>query len=270
LSPNAQALEAFFAAEIESRQPPGTLPALPEEDSFDASLSSIDWGGPQEESLNEWSSAPAAGPIGELPPFPPAQDATLTPPEMPAEDLFVPPVETPTPTPAFELPDAPPLPLAPAEPESPPPFQAAPPRTAAAPSRPTGTGDRSFAGASRGDFYFDTGSSNFRFSDDYIQRITKSFTGSSDEMVLGKDPSQPQQQPVFPHSSHDSAPPTAGGGAWSETELQKVERLVRDEVQMVVREVVEKVAWEVIPELAENLIRKELDRVLKQMEEEGS
>ena len=35
---------------------------------------------------------------------------------------------------------------------------------------------------------------------------------------------------------------------------------------MVVREVAEKIAWEVIPELAENLIRKELDKVLKEME----
>ena len=38
------------------------------------------------------------------------------------------------------------------------------------------------------------------------------------------------------------------------------------EVQMAVREIVEKVAWEVIPELAENIIKRELEKVMKQLE----
>ncbi len=50
LSPNAEALAAFFSAELDAK------PSESNEDSFDASLSSIEWGGPPEASLAAWSS----------------------------------------------------------------------------------------------------------------------------------------------------------------------------------------------------------------------
>jgi DNA-binding response OmpR family regulator len=241
LSANAQALAAFFEAEIDSKgTPPAGIPAakpakpmapppIPPSasglsadggDSFDASLESIDWS-ESPKNLNAWSSSS----LGQT--------------------------------------------KKPAPPAAPP---AAPKVGKSAPS-----------GASSGEtsFIFDVGGSNFRFAEDYIHRITKSFTGSPDEMILGKDPSPPKPNPIFPKASSDaqtarpraelpsSGPtPTSGGrGAWTPEEESRIEQLVKEEVQMVVREIAEKVAWEVIPELAENIIRKELDKVLKEMEE---
>lgn len=261
LSANAQALAAFFEAEIDAKAPPPAPKAPPappapepQDDSFDASLSSIDWGGPKEENLNAWSSTPPAKPTAKPAPKP-AQPAPTKAPAAPSQREEH----------SFSLREI-------EEPHFPPP---APSRS---PAPPPATESRTHAGASSGgDFLFDTGGSNFRFSDDYIRRITKSFTGSSDEMILGRDPSSPQQHAgPFGQASHDGAPAApsrgpisreSGGGAWSEEEVKRIEQLVREEVQMVVREVAEKVIWEVIPELAENLIRKELDKVLKEMDE---
>lgn len=264
LSANAQALAAFFEAEIDAKDGPPPPPHTPapapaeDDDSFDASLGSIDWGSP--DNLNSWSSAPPT----RAKPEPPAANAA------PALTPKTPPISRPTPPARQELELSFSEEEIGAPPPAPPPMSA-PTRPAAAPSLKE---SKTHAGASSGgDFLFDTGGSNFRFSDDYIRRITKSFTGSPDEMTLGRDPSPPKEQPVFSQASHDRAPvaPTqgrpSGGGAWSEEEVKQIEKIVREEVQMVVREVAEKVAWEVIPELAENIIRKELDRVLKQMEE---
>lgn len=212
LSKNAEALAAFFSAEIEQKQAIAPAETAKEEDAFDASLGSIEWATPPEESLNAWSS--------NVPPAPPSQTA--------------------------------PKPVSPAR------------------AQAKAKGANAPSGASLGGTpMFDTGGSNFRFAEDYIHRITRSFTGALDESVPARHPTPSAEQTVFPKASNDSAPqaaPSAGGGAWNAEELQKVEQLVREEVQMVVREVVEKVAWEVIPELAENLIKKELEKILKQME----
>lgn len=308
LSPNAEALAAFFAAEIDANVPPAApaaapeappaAPEQPEEDSFDASLSSIDWGGPAEVSLNSWSAPPPKKTRPDAPPaaIPTDDEPPAAPPARAAQPAPTPAPERPLGPPPSAAPAVPASPAAPAAPTAPPasrPAAAAPaspapqsPPTARpatmAPNQgppsapPAGAPKNGFAGATsdRGSFLFDTGGSNFRFADDYVQRITRAFTGAVDEMVLGKDPA-PTPSPsasVFPKESHDSAPatasaPHAGGGAWSPEDIERIERLVRDEVQLVVREMVEKVAWEVIPELAENLIRKQLDQVLKQMEE---
>ena len=301
LSPNAEALAAFFAAEIDANGPPSAPPAAAaaeeppappaeaEEDSFDASLSSIDWGGPAEVSLNSWSApppkktlseAPSADPFGagEPPAAPPARAPQTAPaPAAPERPPAPPAAAAPSAAPAASRPAAATSPASP--PQSPPasrPAAGAAP-THAPPSSPPAAAPKSgYAGASsdRGSFLFDTGGSNFRFADDYVQRITRAFTGAVDEMVLGKDPAPTPSPsgPVFPRESHDSSPaaaesPRLGGGGFSAEEVQRIEQLVREEVQLVVREMVEKVAWEVIPELAENLIRKQLDQVLKQMEE---
>jgi CheY-like chemotaxis protein len=288
LSANAQALAAFFAAEIDSKgeQPAASAPAIPEEDAFDASLSSIEWGAPKAD-LNEWSSAP---PPKAAKPADPAPSLTASPEDRPSparepapkreitheismEGLSVNPS-------TLAAPD-----MAPVRPAA----RSATPAPGPA-SRPSG------ASSEGGSFLFDTGGSNFRFAEDYVQRITKAFTGSVDEMTLGKDASTP----VFHKASDDRAAPSealgestaplpasqaepsasaapatdpleakhlpAGGGAWSPEEVKRIEQIVRDEVQMVVREIAEKVVWEVVPELAENLIKKELDKVLKEME----
>ena len=118
---------------------------------------------------------------------------------------------------------------------------------------------------------FDTGGSTFRFAPDYVERITRAFTGSTSEAVPEK-----HEEALFQRHSDDRAPPPApepkpaqglGGGAWSQQDVQMIEKIVREEVQMVVREVAEKIACEVIPELAENIIRKELEKVMKEMGE---
>ena len=242
LSPNAQALAAFFSAEVElkgtARQNQENSPAVPK-----GIAEKFDWQLPETANLDQWSSkAPSA--------------------------------EKPKQTATSDLPGTHP-----------------PPATS---------------------FQFDIGGSNFRFSEDYIQRISKGFTGDVDEHVPHHN--QAPHHPLFPQTSNDtpakeppppapmkgkstvsdsdaffspnantnpkptSAIPTTkptlstpgfkpGGGNWTPEEMQKIEQLVREEVQMVVREMVEKIAWEVIPELAENLIKKELDSVLKQIEE---
>lgn len=61
-------------------------------------------------------------------------------------------------------------------------------------------------------------------------------------------PPSPQKTPV-PMSAPTQAMPSA----------QDIEKIVRSEV----REVIEKIAWQIIPELASELIRKELDRLLR-------
>jgi|GEM_PF-1304643 len=255
LSANAQALAAFFAAEIQgqesSKQTAAPAPAKPspssvtpqplapqpkQDENFESSLGSIEWNeGPGEASLNAWSSSQ-----------PKASDAP-PPFQVPAGKTSAGFVSAPTPQ---------------APPKSPPPAAASPtPRRA-----PTGSG-----ASIGGSMLFDTGGSTFRFSEDYVNRITKSFTGAHGEEV----PEAHTAAPMFHQKSDDAAPaaPAAiepsgfsGGGAWSDADVARIEQIVREEVQMVVREVAEKIAWEVIPELAENLIRKELDKVLKEME----
>lgn len=230
LSANAEALAAFFSAEISGGQkaaapvaPPAPPPApepMGDDAAFDASLGSIDWATPPEASLNAWSSntAPPAAPVAPIAPV--AAPAALTRPQKPVS-----------------------------------------PARAQAKAKP----DPGIGASQGGSPMFDTGGSNFRFSEDYVARITRSFTGALDEHVPPHQPHAQAEEPVFHQESSDSAP-SAGGGAWSHDQIEKVEQLVREEVQMVVREVVEKVAWEVIPELAENLIKKELEKVLKQLE----
>lgn len=218
LSPNAQALAAFFDAEISTKAkepPPPAAPAAPiGDETFNASLDSIDWTeSPAESSLNAWSSS------------------------QPKEKTSTK-------------------------------FTAAPAPARTAPAAPKQSMPSGASSAGAGSFHFDTGGSTFRFSEDYIQRITKSFTGTHDETMPEK---QHVPEQVFTQRSDDSqpspreakAPSTA---AWSDDEAQRIEKIVREEVQMVVREVAEKIAWEVIPELAENLIRKELEKVLKELE----
>jgi hypothetical protein len=75
-------------------------------------------------------------------------------------------------------------------------------------------------------------------------------------------PSEPTPAP--------QAAPTSGPASLaslSAEETAKIEQMIREEVHLVCREIVERVAWEVIPELAENLIKKELQKVIEQLEQ---
>lgn len=232
LSKNAQALAAFFEAEIDAHAPPPkpdvpTIDLSAETEAFDSSAASIEWGASPaiDSSLNAWSAEPVRAD---------------TPPPAPTRAPVSQPLATP---PKSQKPVAGPLD------DRPPPFA----------SRDRHQG----AAESNGSFLFDTGGSNFRFAEDYVSRISKGFTGAPDE-------THPVSEPVFHQSSSDSSrlSPSAPtlGGAWGAADAQRMEQIIREEVQMAVREVVEKVAWEVIPELAENLIKQELEKVLKQME----
>lgn len=262
LSPNATALAAFFSAEIAAGAAPKSFPGIsadpaptsetpppapaPEEDSFDASLSSIDWGDSADAQLGDWTnSKPAAPsePVAEAPPPAPAPAAAA--PTPAAAPFTAPKAERPAPRPAASTPAPTPSPS----------------------PAPVAAHQGAATGGAPSSFLFDTADSNFRFAPDYVQRITKSFSGAMDEMILGKDPSPPVEE-FFPKASDDRPRARMGGGAWSPEEMGRIEQLVKEEVQMVVREIAEKVAWEVIPELAENLIRKELDKVLKEMEQQ--
>jgi hypothetical protein len=233
LSANAEALAAFFSAEIkgnlEKTEEVTEVPPATEDEAFDSSLDSIEWGAsptPAAEKLNDWSSSAPKGAPKSTPPR-----------ETP------PPAPRPAPAAAAAAPPSPP--------------KAAPktaPKPTPKPHSPVGGADSALM--------FDTGGSSFRFSEDYVQRITKSFSGSLDEPV----PESHKASSFFPQASNDEpSAPLSGGGAWSEADVARIEKIVREEVQMVVREVAEKIAWEVIPELAENIIRKELERVLKEM-----
>lgn len=241
LSANAAALAAFFAAEIEAKDkpaPPVATAPPAEDDTFDASLSSIEWEkGPEKASLSAWTN-----------PAPPPTDAPLAAPPL-TELNWEEPVAATTLTP--------------------------PPKKEGRRPPTSGTG----ASSGGGSFLFDTGNSNFRFAEDYVQRITKSFTGNDPDTEftpVTHAPAQPRaaEPAPFPRASDDRqpvrAPLPSNGGAWSPEEVQRIEQLVREEVQMVVREVAEKVIWEVVPELAENLIRKELDKVLKQLDDSNA
>lgn len=245
LSANAQALAAFFSAEIDSNQPKRDVMAPPEAE-FEKSMASIEWDNNAPSDLDSWSSG------GVTPPSAPPASA----PAAPAA-----PVSAPKAAPRAST-DAPP---------------AAPPRAAAAGASAVGAASgggaaaaapRRVVSASPSSMMFDTGGSSFRFAEDYIHRITKSFVGHPDEPV-------PQKHAMFPVSSDDVAPsapaagPGVGAGGWNPVDSQKMEQIIREEVQMAVREVVEKVAWEVIPELAENLIKKELEKVMKQIQEQN-
>ncbi|MCO5142837.1 MAG: response regulator [Oligoflexia bacterium] len=252
LSENAQALAAFFDAEIEQKQPAqSTEETTTEEtpDNFDQSLDSIDWGSEQP-NLSQWTSnAPE-----------PETSTADEPPTFSTEPQFVS-EQTEDPMASIESVPADYDP----EPEMPPAFS--PKQEIPRSARPQ---PKSSQIDSVGSFMFDTGSSTFRFADDYIERITKSFTGVENEHIPAEEESAlPEEPPLFQKKSTDVSTknhPKLGGGAWTGDEIARMEDVIRQEVQTAVREVLEKVAWEIIPDLAENIIKAELEKVMKEME----
>ena len=239
LSANAQELAAFFAEEVDAKQAVSALANLAPLDTSDTSPNTSS------------QTATTASPVEASPGLSANAQALAEFFSAEVDKKQVPPASL-APVKASEAPSP------------------APSSLSAWSSTPVRTSDSPF---------FDTGGSSFRFSEDYVQRITQAFSGAIDEHVPLGNPLQKEpvikQQAVFPTQSSDQSPrpstplsaaPVSSSPLLSASEQEQVEKMIREEVQLVCREIVEKVAWEIIPELAENLIRKELERVLKDME----
>jgi CheY-like chemotaxis protein len=139
---------------------------------------------------------------------------------------------------------------------------------------------------------FDTGGSSFKFSPDYVSRISKAFdmADSLEQELSGAEQFNPERsnfgaetdanavkelhQLLEVNKAAKEAPAQIPQKAAYSTDAavrsplsrNELEEIVRDEVRIVCKSLIEKIAWEVIPELAENVIRKELDKVLKELD----
>lgn len=138
--------------------------------------------------------------------------------------------------------------------------------------------------------FADTADANFEFSQDYLKRIGVDTVAappafslqSSDAPAHMKHAPVPEPElaplqrvkPLKPSAPPLSPPPTAAASTAPATpalSAAEMEAILREEARRMCREAADKVAWEVIPELAENIIRRELDKVLKELDEsEGS
>jgi hypothetical protein len=121
--------------------------------------------------------------------------------------------------------------------------------------------------ASMGEGIFDLGGSNFEFSDDYILKLG-----------TGLPFAQPTPAAIAPATNVREINRPAAAEPKTTTpaparpqmlERAEMEALVREEARKVCQDIVDKIAWEVIPELAENIIRRELDRVLAELDKEN-
>ncbi len=127
-----------------------------------------------------------------------------------------------------------------------------------------------------GSALFDTGNSNFTFSNDYVNRVLHAFTGNTDEPVPQRWDKHPQLEepqdvavqaaatPLFPQSASDTAPRSSG---WTGMDVSRMEQMIREEVRVAVREIVERVVRDTIPSLAEQLIQAEIARLTNETEQ---
>ena len=125
------------------------------------------------------------------------------------------------------------------------------------------TGPDAPAGASANENpgLFDIGGSNFAFSPDYVNRLTKAFEGTDPiPKTFKKAKSEPAPAaPVFPTQSSDQKAPAATPNAtWNSMDIDRMETMIREEVRTAIQEIV--------PKLAERLIREELERVMLESE----
>lgn len=128
----------------------------------------------------------------------------------------------------------------------------------------------------QGSALFDTGNSNFTFSNDYVNRVLHAFTGNADEPVPQRWDKHPQLEepqdvavqaaatPLFPQSASDAAPRS---NAWTGMDVSRMEQMIREEVRVAVREIVERVVRDTIPSLAEQLIQAEIARLTNETEQ---
>lgn len=130
---------------------------------------------------------------------------------------------------------------------------------------------------------FDTGDSNFEFSQDYLARIgTRSphsvhrpqnvpayvvEEATPTEKLRAPQPTS-SPRPAAASSAPSAAPSAATAAGELAISAEQIEAIVREEARRACQDAVDKVAWEVIPELAENIIRRELDKVLAELDRE--
>lgn len=148
----------------------------------------------------------------------------------------------------------------------------------------------------KADPMFDIADASFRFSADYVSRISRAFDhndevkrdldyqnpGNISEILASPSPnleitpsapslSKNPKPNLAPHAEimgntanfNNSQKTTLSNPPISKAEMEEI---IRDEVRLVCKSIVEKIAWDTIPELAENIIRTELDKVLKDLE----
>ncbi len=111
---------------------------------------------------------------------------------------------------------------------------------------------------------FDTGESSFVFTPDYAQKITRAFAGTHEEEQANRK--KPLNAEMATAPAYTEAPPQKQPQQVPAMTRDEMERIIREEVRAACKEAVEKITWEVIPELAENLIRKELEKVMQSMD----
>lgn len=126
---------------------------------------------------------------------------------------------------------------------------------------------------------YDTGDSNFEFSQDYLVRIGATSPHpiafppkvESSGAAIAKQPSAYANpgMPIAPAPTSPAMPSAPAAAKPAMLGTQEMEALVREEARRVCQDIVDKVAWEVIPELAENIIRRELDKVLRALDQEA-
>ncbi len=115
---------------------------------------------------------------------------------------------------------------------------------------------------------FDIGGSNFAFSSDYVNRLTKAFEGADNEPVpktFKKNMPAASTAPVFQTQSSDqlssdvtTKAPGTPATTWNSMDIDRMETMIREEVRNAIQEIV--------PKLAERLIREELERVMRETE----
>lgn len=136
---------------------------------------------------------------------------------------------------------------------------------------------------------FDIGDATFRFSDNYLQRISLTGDMEPDELgeALAKPPSNQHQTQQsleikgaklqtgpsntatrLDRGTDNSADTAINTAATQQPQISStdVERIMREEIRAICFEMAEKVAWEVIPELAENIVRSELKKIMDDLD----
>ncbi len=141
-----------------------------------------------------------------------------------------------------------------------------------------------------GDALFDTGGSNFSFQSDYIQKVKKleeareecaEQSRLAEHALLTENEFSSSEtfsetfSEASPEVSSEASPSPASMitqqeeiTKWIHESEDKLEALIREEIRKHCVKLIEKVAWDIIPELAENIIRKELKKILTALEKD--
>jgi CheY-like chemotaxis protein len=131
---------------------------------------------------------------------------------------------------------------------------------------------------------FDVGNSSFKFSEDYVERVTKAFIGLSHEESVKKFgvivSSDRAPQPAVP-PAHFPLPPAAAEPVQTTQSIQPTQpisaptkaaqtntvAISKEEIEVVLRDEVRRLVREMFPTIAEKVVREELAKALKAIEE---